>query len=170
MPQTSIKYLMDLGFEGMIGDTNPRVIRGAIEKFKSGATPIPYGRIVVRSSPGSSILTLPSAAGQKPVGIAIATDMYGYQEQKMIDGTVEPGYPANVMINVLTWGDVLMYATEVVNPDDPATFLHTAGAQAYQKVGRVGKTAGATADLYSGVKFLTGTAVPGLVWVAVNIP
>lgn len=169
MPQTSINLFQDSNYEGMLGTTNIRVIRGAVEKFVSDVF-IPYGRVVVRKTPTSSRLILPSAAGQKPIGIAIATDMYGYPESQIISGAVVPGYPPGVSINILTMGDFVGWTEEAVNVDDAALFRHTAAAAPKDIVGRFAKTVGATLDVYPGLRFLESRTTAGKILMALSLP
>lgn len=168
MPQMSVGYMQGIGYEGMIGDTNIRVIRGALEQFVSNIK-IPYGRAVCRVSPTSNKLTLPSAAGQKIIGIAIATDMYGYNESGYITDTVEAGYEPGVVINVLTWGDALIYTPEAVNVDDPVLFNYKQGTATDDKIGRFRKTAVATqTDPLPNSRFLVTTTAPGLAYINIG--
>jgi hypothetical protein len=169
MPQREIFYRQGIAFEGMIGTQNPRVIRGAREEWISKGK-IPYGRAVVRDAPASNFLRLPNAAGQTPVGIAIFTEMYGETINSFVNDTVEPGYPDQVMLNILTWGDVVVWVEEAVTVDAPALFRHTANGAGRDKIGRFAMTAGTGLQAYPGARFITKTTKAGVAWVALNIP
>lgn len=168
MPQTTIKYLQDRAFEGMVADTVPRVIRGTIELFVADVD-IPYGRIVVRKTAGSNILTLPSATGQKAVGIAVATEFYGFDKSQFLTGTGYPGYPAGAQLNILTWGDAWVYAAEAVAVDDPVYFNYKNGTSADDLIGRFRKAAVATqTDAYANARFIQATTAAGLALVNIG--
>ena len=109
MPQTSINYLAPLGFEGMASDTSNKIIRGAIERWTSDVF-IPFGRAVTMLTNGKiSPLT---AAGQKIIGIAISADLWGLPIVPNNQATPFPGYPPNTALNILTVGDIFIYAED----------------------------------------------------------
>jgi hypothetical protein len=169
MSQLTINYYQGVGYEGMIADTNPRVIRGALEQFVADEY-IPYGSGVRRLSATSNRLRLPSATGQKIIGIAITTDMYGYPEPGFVDGSIRPGYEAGTLINVLTWGDIIIYSAQPVNVDDPVYINYAqSGTDPQDRPGRFRKTnVAAQTDLLPNARFLTTTTVAGLAFVNIG--
>ena len=174
MPQKSYKLFQDAAYEGQMGTTNIRVIRGAVENYIA-ETKLPYGRVVCRNSASDrNKVRLPNAATDLILGIAIATDMYGATIPSLIaePTTNEPGYPANELPNVLTIGDFVGWAEGTVQAGEAALFRHTAAAP-NNVIGRFANTAGTGLAAFPAgwtVKFLEGRTNAGLVWMSINLP
>ena len=166
MPQTTIKYLADSGFEGMICDTVNRIIRGAIEGWVSDSI-IPFGRAVT-ILPNGRLATV-SQAGQIVAGIALSTDSWGLPSPTESEPPA-PAYPARTSVNILTVGDIFVWCEEAVNAGDLLLVRSTAATSPKNILGRFAKTAGAGLEATTGsvIVAIKTTQTAGLVPVRVN--
>jgi hypothetical protein len=160
----ALSYFPAIGFEGQIADTSIRVIRGALENWVTGDAPVPFGRGVIRLPSGR--ISLPTATGQKIIGISVATDIFGstYSAGKLVD----PAYPPNSCINIITMGDILVWSETACNPDDSLFVRLVAGTAPLDVVGRFANATGTGLEALPGCKALKKTTVAGLVPVFYN--
>lgn len=166
MGQLSMSYLAPSAFEGMLADTSPRTIRGAIERWVSDVE-IPFGRAVTRL-PNGKISPL-TAAGQLVLGIAIATDLFGMPLFKS-DIVPTPGYPPLTPLNILTVGDAWVWVEDAVTAGDPLLVRAVAAAAPKNLVGRWAKAAGTGLEAPTGAEVvaITSTKGAGLVGIRLN--
>lgn len=167
MAQTTINYLAPIGFEGMLADTANRIVRGAIEQWTADMA-IPFGRAVTMLPSGK--ISLITAAGQKIIGIAISVDLWGLAFVSNAATPAPPGYPPNTALNILTVGDIFVYAEDAVVAGDPLLVRVTASTAPKDVVGRFGKAAGIGLEAPTGAEIvaITTTKAAGIVAVRVN--
>lgn len=153
--------MQPIGFEGQICDTSIRTIRGAIEGWVTGTSPIPFGRAVTVTN-GVAALTAP---GQKVTGISVATDYYG-----ILDGTEKDAYPPKSPINLLTFGDIFVYCEGAIAADTPLLVRTATLAAPKDKLGRFAPVAGTGVEAVAGIKSLKAILAAGIVPVSFNSP
>lgn len=143
------------GYEGQIATTRAKTTRTTV----STTTKIPFGRVlVVGSSEGEC--ALPSAAGQRVIGVAIASMIY----EQCLDDNDESCYDIARPIKYADDADIYMISENDVDitVSDSVYFRHTASGTPgdSDRLGRVRSDAdGGNAGLYPNARFLTsGTA------------
>ena len=166
MPQTSINYLAPMGFEGMSADTSNKIIRGAIERWTSDVF-IPFGRAVTML--GNGKISPLTAAGQKIIGIAISADLWGLPIVPNNQATPFPGYPPNTALNILTVGDIFVYAEDATLSGDAMLVRVTAAAAPKDILGRFGKAVGIGLEAPTGAEIVAITTSKGAGLVAVRV-
>jgi hypothetical protein len=169
MPITSYDLNLPPGYEGQIATTEDHVIRSAVN-----LTPnvIPWGRVVVRAADTGTGLyndlppaQLPSAAGQRVLGVNIKTDIY----EKEFTASGEAGIPKNRPVAYMVRGTFYGYVEKAVAAGDPVFFRHTASG-ANTEIGRFRNDADtATAEQLPGAIFENSTSGPALVVIALNM-
>jgi len=168
MPITDYSRRLPPGYEGQIATTEDHVIRSAI----NGANAVlPFGRLLVRGADTGAGLyndlppaVLPSATGQKVLGVHIKTDIY----EKETDAAGDPGIKAKLPVAYMTRGTFYGWVEEAVAAGDPVFFRHTAAAP-NDVVGRFRNDAATgTADELTGAIFENCTSGAGLVLIALN--
>lgn len=166
MPQQSINYLAPIGFEGMLADTANRIIRGAIEGWTADV-PIQFGVAVTLLNGKISPLT---GTGQKVVGIAVATDLWGVPLVANDQAPPPPAYPTKVALNILTVGDIFVWSEDAVNAGDSLLVRFAAATAPKNIIGRFAKAAGTSLEVPTGAEIvaLTTTKGAGIVAVRVN--
>ena len=163
MAQLSYSENMPLAVEGKQADAAiNNLIEGTL--YASGA--IPFGRSVVKVTGEDDGVILPSATGQKFVGVSVLTQV---EEQVLTTGVVE--YDDKDPINVMRKGKIWVYVEEAVDPDtDSVYFRHTAGAGG-SVIGRFRTDADtATADAVPNARFVTSTTAAGIAVIEINNP
>lgn len=174
MPQTSVQYRQPaLLTEGQIATTKQRSIEGAIANAKNGAAVLPFGR-VAEMNPATRIVT--SLDGAPTAGnvliIPVFTERFGLSLQELAANSANIGYPPDYeLVEYITFGDVVMYSEQAVNPGDPVFYRHTAGDAPNTIVGRVRKATvldETPATALATARFIETTGGPGLTIVRVQ--
>jgi len=168
MPITDYKRRLPPGYEGQIATTEDHVIRSAVNT--SGDT-LPFGRVLIRAADTGTGLyndlppaVLPSATGQKVLGVHIKTDIY----EKEITDTEFAGIKDERPVAYMVRGTFYGWAEEAVAAGDTVYFRHTASG-ANTELGRFRNDADtATCDELTGAIFESSTSGAGLVLIALN--
>lgn len=190
MPQTSIAYRQGLAFEGQVATTATKTIDGIIQGYENGmAGKLPFGRVVVVNPSDTTgkglILPTAAAATQPPLGVTILNEEWGMPFSDLLrTPTVsfgsspspipenEIGYPqgTNVLVGIMTAGDVWMYTEEAVVPGDPVFYRYATGAGG-TVLGRVRKaTVANEVSPLPGARFQMAAAANSLVIVRLGTP
>jgi hypothetical protein len=190
MPQTSINFRQGLAFEGQIATSAPRILDGVVQGYENGmAGKLPFGRVVVVNPSDTTgkglILPTAAAATQPPLGVTFLNEEWGLPFSDLLRAPTvaygsnpapiaenEIGYPqgTNVLVGVMTVGDVWMITEEAVVPGDPVFYRYASGA-AGTVLGRVRKTnvTNETSSL-PGARFHRVAAANSLVIVRLGTP
>jgi hypothetical protein len=115
MPHTDYSMTQRRGTEGTYATAEPCVTRTS---FNNTNGSVPIGRVLVQSGTGSDAM-LPSATGQKVVGINVFGDVY---EQDVLGNAFVPAkYPMNRLVR----GSAYMVAENDLDATSVLHFRHT---------------------------------------------
>lgn len=164
--QTTYGFYTDTDFlEGSISTTTPCKTRSAANQT---AAVLPYGALLVVDSSG--VVQLPSATGQKPVGVCIRRDIREFAE----DANNRAGYPADARaFEYLESGDVAVYMETAFDPTSAVFFRHTANGAGKDVIGRFrvdNDGASGTVDQLLGVSIQNSGAAGELALLTLNLP
>lgn len=164
MPNTYYGNLIDVSlYEGQVYSTVSKTIR---TRLNSGNAVIPFGRALVQGTNADEAL-LPSGGSGVFVGIAVLTQAY----EVVKDSSGDVGYPADVAMDVLDQGDIVVYVEEAVAPGDAVYFRHTANGAGKAIVGRFRNDADtATCTQVTNARWISKTAGAGLAILNINLP
>lgn len=174
---------MDLGIEGAIADLQAYVSRSF--RNQSGAV-IPFGALVSTDNTPTTndqfAVELANTAGL-PLVVGLASHVNIFETSAggtyptnpaSVDAAGRPGYPNLQTVSVISKGVVWVYAVGPVALHDPVRYF---GADATPGtpggyIGRWGTAAVATrtSRVTAGARWLSETAVPGLVQLEIDIP
>lgn len=161
--QLAYNFNMPLAVEGKQADS---AINNLVEGTSAASGSVPFGRAVVKVTGKDDQVILPSATGQKFIGISTLSQA---EEQASGTGIVE--YADKEPVNVMRKGKIFVFVEEAINPDtDTPFFRHTSGGGG-SVIGRFRKDGDTgTADAVPNSRFVDSTTGPGLAVIEINNP
>lgn len=154
MPQTTVGYRQSKWLaEGQIADTSIRRLEGAMLNAPNGETGVlPFGRVIHLVS-GKAKLPVAAASGSNPIlGVSLLNEKWGIglsdllkaQSSLQQSGTIPEnavGYPAgaNVLVDYMTFGDIVMYSEEALSPGDIIAYRYATASLSGSALGQIRK-------------------------------
>jgi hypothetical protein len=153
MSQTSFSQDMAIALPGLLVGTGPKEILP-----RKAEVAMDFGYLVVQGTDDDEV-KLPTATGQKPVGIVVR-DMSVRDEAAANDVLVGES------CDVLTSGTIRVQVEGAVTPGGAVFFRHTGGDE-----GRFRADADTSnADELAGARFLTSASADGFATISLNLP
>jgi hypothetical protein len=157
------QYFQDKGYEGQIASTQwYQYIRGTLEEVTNGSDSyLPWGRFVVeKPGGGSREIALPSATGQRILGVTPFSDRFMRLSKEVT------GYPPKQSAAYLAKGVIFLRAETAMTRNGDVYVRHTANTVPgqFEAIGRVRNDADSgKADLLASVRVLD-TVVAGQIF------
>lgn len=164
MPISSVKYDLEPSLNGNLVVTQNSVVEGSMFGYVSNED-IPFGLFLVENASNSSLLELPSAAGQNIVGAVFMADVFEVLSENPKVSGVPQGYPiAKVTQGVMD----LQVETPVITGVTTGLFIrHTdeASPTAIQSRGRIRSddAAGNASAIAFAYRVIRGAPAGGLI-------
>lgn len=129
---------------------------------------VPFGIGLVRGA-SDDVLAIPSATGQRFMGISVSTNTIEKRAGYSIDGDGIMGWPAQSVLTYLRQGIICVPVASDCVQGAPVYVIHTAGSG--QPVGHFRKDANTDkADLVPDAVFWRTLAAAGLGLIRINLP
>ena len=175
MPQTTVTYRQPRWLtEGQYASTGLRNVAGALENAFNGNTGIlPFGRVARMDPATRQVTTLAAAPAAGSVLIVpIYDECYGIDLATLSakPPTTNLGYPKvdGVVVEYMTFGEIVMWTEVAVSVGDPVFTRHTASG-GNTIMGRVRNAADSTfTTAMTNMRFAQSTTAAGLVAVSIN--
>lgn len=152
-------------YEGQIATAEPALVRSGANA--QGAI-LPFGSGLVRGA-SDGLLVLPSATGQRFMGVAKATDIFEKREGYSLTVGGKMGYPITYSVSYVRRGLVAVPIDSDCVQGAPAYLIHTASTG--QVPGHFRKDANTDkADLVPDAVFWITLTAAGIGLIALNLP